>query len=287
MKRIALAVAVLLGVGGVWLAAANNGGSTAGGSGTAAPTTSATSATGRPDTTTTTMMNMPKADDRGFSALENGSGMKMDMSEQPIATLAKGTQAELRRQLWLTLDVVKRLATVKDAEAAGYRRAGPFSPGLGTHYVLQDGRGLNPDGVMDDQDILTPLSVIYDGSAPDSPVVGLMYYSMSPKRPTGFAGPNDTWHIHKNICTVRAADGKIDTPLGADRETTDAQCAAVGGALIKQTQWMLHVWTVPSYTSPQGVFSPLNAAITCTDGTFYERPADQWGSKPLNACRNA
>ena len=279
MKRIVGAVAALVVLGAA--CASNNGGSgKALGSSTAATTTAAPAAT-------TTTMSMPKVDDRGFSALENGSGMKMDMSAQPIATLPKGTQAELRRQLGLTLDVVKRLATVKDAEAAGYRRAGPFAPGLGTHYVLQDGRGLNPDGAMDDQDILTPLSAIYDGSAPDSPIVGLMYYSMSPKLPTGFAGPNDMWHVHKNICTVPAAGGKIDTPLGADRETTDAQCAAVGGTLIKQTQWMLHVWTVPSYTSPQGVFSPLNGAVTCSDGTFYERPAEQWGARPLNACRNA
>lgn len=277
MQRIVGAVAALVVLGAA--CASNNGGS-------AKPLAPVTAASGMPAVPTTTM-NMPKVDDRGFSALENGSGMKMEMNAKPIATLGKGTQAALRRQLGLTLDVVKRLPTVKDAEAAGYRRAGPFAPGLGTHYVLQDGRGLNPDGVIDDQDILTPLSVIYDGSAPDSPIVGLMYYSVSPTLPAGFAGPNDMWHVHKNICTVRAEGGKIDTPLGADRETTDAQCAAVGGTLIKQTQWMLHVWTVPSYTSPQGVFSPLNAAVTCSDGTFYERPPEQWGARPLNACRNA
>ena len=43
---------------------------------------------------------------------------------------------------------------------------------------------------------------------------------------------------------------------------------AVGGNLLKQTQYLLHVWAVPGYESPEGVFSHLSSTITCDDGTY-------------------
>ena len=35
---------------------------------------------------------------------------------------------------------------------------------------------------------------------------------------------------------------------------------------------MVHVWTVPGYESPQGVFSELNPKMTCPDGTYFTVP---------------
>ena len=88
---------------------------------------------------------------------------------------------------------------------------------------------------------------------------------------TGLAGPNDTWHVHKDICLVYSAAG-VDSPLGADHNATKAECDAVKGSLLKQTGYLLHVWVVPGYESPEGVFSHLSSTITCDDGTYNTIP---------------
>jgi hypothetical protein len=120
---------------------------------------------------------------------------------------------------------------------------------------------------MTDDNIRAPLAWIYDGTHPNSRIAGLFYMTTS-TAPTGFAGTNDQWHTHSNICIKTGAGGTIDAPLGADHDATVAQCQAVGGNLLKQTALLLHVWAVPGYESPEGVFSHLSSAITCDDGTY-------------------
>jgi hypothetical protein len=135
---------------------------------------------------------------------------------------------------------------------------------------------------MSDDQIRHPLAWIYDGTKPDSPVSGL-FYSAVVADPAGFAGPNDVWHQHSNICITTSADGGIDAPLGADNDATQAQCAAVGGNLIPATGPLLHVWTVPGYEDSQGVFAHLNPAITCDDGSYREVDVTKIGTR-LTAC---
>ena len=214
------------------------------------------------------MAAMDGGADRGFSQLAHGEEHAMGFP----GAISPADRVELARQLVLAREVALQYPTVRAAEAAGLHRAGPFSPGLGAHYLSFDGAGGNPDGVMSDDDIRHPLAWIYDGTHPDSHVAGLFY--MSPMADAaGFAGPNDTWHVHSNICLTTGADGLIDTPLGADRGATKAQCDAVGGSLIEQTQYLVHAWVVPGYESPEGVFSHLTSTVTCDDGT-YETIAD-------------
>jgi hypothetical protein len=206
-------------------------------------------------------------DDRGFAALSNGEQHGHEFT-QAIDT---ATRVELGRQLSLARDFALKYPTVKDAEAAGWLRAGPFSPGLGSHHINPNpAAGLNGDGVVDDNDIQQPLALMYDGVQPDSHVAGLFYGAFTKDAPEGFAGPNDIWHKHKNICTVARPGGGTDTPLGADRDSvTKEQCDAVGGQLLTTTPWLLHVWVVPGYESPEGVFAHLSSGITCTDGTYH------------------
>src|SRR5262249_52825415 len=158
--------------------------------------------------------------------------------------------------------------TVKDAEAAGYHRAGPFLPGLGTHYV--GGRMGRGGSALTDDDILHPSTIIYDGTKPDSPIAGFMYISMSMgpsgNEPEGFAGPNDHWHYHTGICLVAGPNGAMEA-LGFDGSITEASCKTKRGNWIAATQYLLHVWTVPGYTNPLGVFAHTNPALTCGDGT--------------------
>ena len=124
---------------------------------------------------------------------------------------------------------------------------------------------------MSDDDIRKPLAWIYDGTHPDSRVAGLLYQSAA-ENAAGFAGPNDTWHVHHDICIKTGANGVVDAPLGADHDATQEQCDAVGGQLLEQTQYLLHTWVVPGYESPEGVFSHLTSAVTCDDGTYNTIP---------------
>jgi hypothetical protein len=220
----------------------------------------------------------------GFAALSNGHHGAIE-----VQNLDTATQTELDAQLEITREVAEKYATVADAKAAGYRRAGPFSPGLGVHMVLENGQGLNPDGVMDDDDLRTPLSIIYSSHEDDGHIVGFMYYSSAPETPEGFAGPNDVWHFHTAVCITRAADGGIDAPYGADGDVTEAQCNKVDGSLLEQTQYMVHVWTAPGYEMPDsdgGVFGEANRKVACSDGSYHMLAIDEWPNYPYNVCTN-
>jgi hypothetical protein len=208
------------------------------------------------------MGHTASVDDRGFSKLANGEQHTHGFT-QPVS---KADRALLAHQMELARQTALRYPTVADAEAAGLRRAGPFSPGLGAHYVdYANGLG-NPNGTMTDDAITKPLAWIYDGTHPDSRIAGLFY--MTPvKHPEGFAGPNDVWHVHHDICIKPTPTG-IDSPLGADHGATKAQCDAIGGTLLQRTQYLLHVWVVPGYESPEGVYAHLSSAVTCDDGTY-------------------
>jgi hypothetical protein len=224
------------------------------------------------------------ADDLGLGMLSNGHHKKMTYSK-----LSPADQAELDRLLDVSRGVAAKYPTLGDAIDAGFRRAGPFAPGLGIHYlapwVVQ---GLNPDGVMDANDMAHPMIAIFDGTERSAKFAGFMYYSVSADEPAGLPGTNDTWHYHTNTCTRPAADG-LDAPLGADRSVSAEQCAALGGSLMEKTQWMVHVWSVPGYEVPQskgGVFAESNPQIKCADGTYYIMDVAQMPQHLLNVCKS-
>jgi hypothetical protein len=208
----------------------------------------------------------PTVNDRGFGQLENGV-QHSHAFDQPMSA---ADRTLLSRQLTLAQQVALRFPTLADAEKAGMRREGPFSPGLGLHVSPStvNVAGFAGKGIMTDAQIEHPQAWIYDGTKPTSRIAGLMYTALA-SNPQGFAGPNDVWHTHSNICLVYRAGGGVDTPLGADRSVTTAQCQAVHGFLLKKSPPLLHVWVVPGYESSQGVFSHLSPALTCNDGTYH------------------
>jgi len=204
--------------------------------------------------------------DRGYSQLENGvqhtHGFDLPMTQ--------AERKELGRQLDLARATALRYPTLGDAQRAGMFRVGPFAPGLGTHMLMPGNAGFAAGATpLTDEQIAHPIAWIFDGTKATSPVVGLFYNANVPD-PAGFVGPNDVWHQHTNICIVRSAGGGVDAPLGADRNATKAQCDAVHGFLVKATGPLLHTWVVPGYEDSQGVFSHLNPAVTCDDGTYHE-----------------
>jgi hypothetical protein len=221
-------------------------------------------------------------DDKGLSLLHNGHHAAMK-PEQP---LSPADRIELTRQMNATIDVARRLPTPKDAIAAGWHKTGPYMPGIGAHFIKIGGPSLNASGLMSDEALATPLAIIYDGIEPDARIAGFMYYASTKDAPEGFAGPNDQWHFHTSLCIKNGPAG-IDLPLGFDREIPQKQCTAIGGDLLQQSQWMVHVWSVPGWESAQGLFGEVNPALACPDGSYFQRPMKEWLDHQDNVCKSA
>lgn len=182
----------------------------------------------------------------------------------PDKPLDASTRATLQMQLVEARTVAMRYPTVQDAVNAGYILAGGFAPGSGAHYVSVSRSGFNSTSGLD---IEHPGSLIYAGVRPDSKIIGLMYLGGGATAPAGFAGPNDHWHRHSNVC-IAFSGGEIKVPFPADSDVTRAQCTEAGGNLMPITTWMVHAWVVPSWESPLGVFSHDNPNLRCGDGTY-------------------
>jgi len=228
------------------------------------------------------------ADDKGLSLLMNGAGEGGGhVHNNAVVPVDAPTQQQLDAQLAQVQPFIAKYPTVRAAEAAGYHRQGPYSPGLGAHYAESGRPSVSVGPTMTDEALQHPM-LIFDGIEPDSKLAGFMYMIFSldtEKAPEGFAGPNDHWHYHTNVCLKFAADGSTDAPLGADTSATKALCDTYGGILIANTGYMAHVWPVPGYESPQGLFSNVNAKLACSDGTYYVVPPEQLGTR-TNACKN-
>ena len=66
--------------------------------------------------------------------------------------------------------------------------------------------------------------------------------------PDGFAGTNDVWHQHTNLCIV---NGWVDREMAATR----GDCA--GSFLAGADLWMLHAWVVPGHDEPRRSVRPV------------------------------
>jgi hypothetical protein len=186
----------------------------------------------------------------------------------PDQPLDPATRAQLAAQLVVARQAALQYPTVASARAAGMIQAGLFAPGVGAHFISYANlnRELRPDGSVDPR---YPPGFIYDGVSQASRIVGLMYISIAGgPAPAGFAGPNDHWHRHSNLCIQYRQGGGIAVPFAPDRSVTRAQCDAVHGDFMGRTVWMVHAWVVPGWESPKGVFSHSNPDLKCTDGTF-------------------
>lgn len=221
-------------------------------------------------------------DDKGFSALHNGDHHAIVWHDlDPV------TQAELDRQLGLTREAATRYPTLADAVAAGYRPAGGYGPGAGIHYVGGAATEARPDGSLSDETLRNPDTLLFDGTGPDAKLAGLMFNVNTAVEPVGFVGTNDVWHSHAGLCIVFTEKG-ITTALSDEKDAVvkERQCPQVGGRFVKQTGWMMHVWTVPGYDDvPGGVFAESNPLLACSDGTYESAPAAERVT-PDNSCRS-
>jgi hypothetical protein len=186
----------------------------------------------------------------------------------PDKPLSPAQRKTLAAQLVVARSVAMQYPTVADATKAGYILAGKFTPGAGAHYISIAGSASSYLGKTTKVDPAHPLAFIYDGTAPTSTIVGLMYGSFAGVVPSGFAGPNDHWHRHRNLCIV-FHNGSIGIPFAPDSDVGKSQCDALHGMFMRESLWMVHTWVVPGWESPQGVFSHANIDLHCGDGTDH------------------
>lgn len=135
--------------------------------------------------------------------------------------------------------------TVADAEAAGYKKSTVYLPCIGAHYTNV--------GFVGHFDPSTPSELLYDGTDPDSKIVGLSYLIANDGHPEGFAGPNDLWHQHNlngGLCLNAAG-----VVVGGEK-TSKADCEKRGGHKVGLDNiWMLHDWVIPGWECTWGVFA--------------------------------
>ena len=177
--------------------------------------------------------------------------------------LSRDDRIALEAQQAQARTVIARYPTVTEAEAAGYMRSTAYVPCIGAHYT-----NVAHVAVFDPAN---PSELLYDGTQPDSKLVGLSFLVLHPGgAPDGFAGPNDRWHQHNVNGGLCFGTGGV---IGGEAMTKD-ECAAIGGKKRELTDiWMVHDWIVPGWECSWGVF-----AGECPDlggkagGTAWDTP---------------
>lgn len=176
--------------------------------------------------------------------ITDGHSHRGPVDQKPIN---QRTRQALAAQQEQARTVVDRFPTVAAATAGGYRMSTTFVPCIGAHYTNL--------GLVARFDPAAPSELLFDGTRPDSKLVGLSYLVYHPGgAPEGFAGPNDVWHQHNangGLCFNRSG-----VVIGAE-DSTPEQCRALGGVKRELTDvWMLHDWVVPGWECTWGVFAP-------------------------------
>jgi hypothetical protein len=164
-------------------------------------------------------------------------------SQEPApsnAPLDSKTQTQLGAQLAAARLAARAYPTAAAAMRAGYKFAEGYEHHVGSHYYNFEAI----DGTVDPGH---PEMLLFDGNGPDARLVGLTYYVywLPTQEPDGFAGPNDHWHKHPGVCFTRG--GPLFDPGVCIHRSDNA--------------WMLHVWVIPDYESPDGVFSATNRTV--------------------------
>jgi hypothetical protein len=158
----------------------------------------------------------------------------------------------LATELGAARQVTVQFPTVADALAGGYTLGDSYYAGLGVHYQNWD--------YLSSFDPGKPVQLLYDGTAPDSRLVGLSYVVAVPdgRPPEGFTGENDRWHRHRHYC-LDLANGAVN--LSSD-VLSEQECAELGGTHMPNPNgWMLHVWVAPGCESDWGIFSGANPRL--------------------------
>jgi hypothetical protein len=182
----------------------------------------------------------------------------------PQVALTREEREQLAAQQELARSVVTKFPNVAAAEAGGYRKSTAFIPCIGAHYTnIRLALKFDP---------ARPSELLFDGTNPDSKIVGLSYLVWNPGgAPEGFAGGNDVWHQHNNNGGLCQKGGLV---IGGEAMSVE-ECAAIGGRKVALNDvWMLHNWIVPGWECSWGVFAGECPELGGrTGGTAWDAPA--------------
>jgi hypothetical protein len=254
LGALALATAVALVVGGVF------GASVARDDAPPATETEVLAAT-----TSSTTSSVPKEEPDGHS---HGELDRADEDRPSIVEFGGDERAALAAQLQTVREVALRYPTYADALAAGYVPTTPYAPGTGAHV----GKAADAQQNGTPLDLQRPQSYLYDGTEPDSRLVGVMYVQLGGEQaPDGFVGPLDRWSRTRGQCLKKDS---MDPAYPAAPSVTEEMCDAADGTFIDLIAWTQHAWVVPGWEAPGGVFAALNDDIVCADGTTDSDPVE-------------
>jgi hypothetical protein len=160
-------------------------------------------------------------------------------------SLTAEERVTLEAQMRAARTVIDKYPTVAAAEADGYHKSTPYVPCIGAHYT-----NVGKVAVFDPA---APSELLYDGTNPDSKIVGLSYLVFhADGPPEGFAGENDHWHQHNANGGLCLKGGLV---VGGE-DTSKEDCAARGGRkTLLRGIWMVHAWVSPGFECSWGVFS--------------------------------
>ncbi len=139
--------------------------------------------------------------------------------------------------------------TTGAATAGGWVQSTEYFPGIAAHY-------LHGGGWLDSNFVPWEPEVLLYGS--DGQVVGVNYIVRNiGGPPEGLPGDFDVWHEHPSLCISTTTS----LVIGGENLSTE-ECAAIGGFVINFSNfWLLHVWIIPGWESPEGIFSHANSLI--------------------------
>ncbi|HEX5095609.1 MAG TPA: hypothetical protein VFX21_06340 [Acidimicrobiia bacterium] len=178
--------------------------------------------------------------------------------------LTQEQRTELQSQMEAARSVAVTYPTVAAAEAGGYHKSTPYVPCIGAHYTNF--------GLVGSFDPAKPSELLFDGTNPDSKIVGLSYLVYNKGgAPEGFAGPNDHFHQHNANGGLCLQGGLV---VGGE-EVSPEECAQRGGKKQELTDiWMEHAWIVPGFECSWGVFAGECPELGGrTGGTAWDAPA--------------
>ncbi len=141
--------------------------------------------------------------------------------------------------------------TTAKATAAGFPKLTQYFPGIAAHYI-------NLGRLFDNQpfDWSKPEVLLFNGTGPDAQLVGFNYIVQGGPNhtpPAGFPGDFDQWHEHPVLC--------MRNGIVVGEVAQGQTCPAGQTTLPFQNMWLLHVWAIPGWESPEGIFSHENSRV--------------------------
>lgn len=195
-----------------------------------------------------------------------GNGQGNEHGIQPWAPITDKAQcAELTADIATMERIAEALPTAQDAVNAGCFRVTIYVEGIAAHYIC-------PARLRDGLKLEEPEMILYGGSQPWAPIVGLSYmvYQDTPPNEASSSplwAKYMTWHFHEGLCI------KGGLVIGGDN-SDQAKCEAQGGKKMGRTGYMGHYW-LPQCNSSDGVFSAANPRLDLAVANYNDDPANQ------------